>query len=358
MHIVRKKTREITVGNIKIGADNPVIVQSMLKNRLENRKAVISEVQTLQKAGCEIIRTAIYNHESLYYLKNLLSEKSLKVPVVADIHFDYMLAIGALEAGAHCVRINPGNIGGLERLGKVIMKAKEKKAAVRIGVNSGSVETRILKRNAGNMLNSILESVAGTVEFFENMHFYNFKISAKASSVMDTIGTYEAISSKIDYPLHIGVTEAGPLFTGSIKSSLGIGILLSVGIGDTVRVSLTGSSELEVKAAYAILSNLEIRKRGVNIISCPTCGRTRDDLEGIVKKVENMTAGITESIKIAVMGCVVNGPGEAKDADIGIACGIKKAAIFKNGKIIKRVDVSDAVFELENELKSYKKLYN
>lgn len=350
MIIQRKKTREIRIGALKIGGNNPISVQSMLKNKLSGNDAAKNEIQELMDNGCEVIRLAVPDKKSAYYLHNLIKNKVFKVPVVADIQFDYKLALECLDAGVDCIRVNPGNIGNPEMLEKVINKAREKDTAIRIGVNSGSIEKKILKKNKGDLVSSIIESTLENVRFLENLKFFNFKISAKASSVMETISIYEILSDKIDYPLHLGVTEAGPLFTGSIKSSIGLGILLAKGIGDTIRVSLTDSSISEVKAAYAILNSLNLRKFGVNLTSCPTCGRTKVNLKDFVEKVAISTANIKENIKIAVMGCIVNGPGEAKDADIGIAFGKEQAAIFIKGKILKRVNKEKALEEFIKEI--------
>ncbi len=353
MDIIRKKTRTIDVGGVKIGGDNPLIVQSMLKNRIENTASVVAEIVELERSGCEIIRIAIPDSGAIDHFYRLKSSGNFKVPVVADIHFDYRLAIDALNAGADCVRINPGNIGDSEKLGKVVLQARKRKSALRIGVNSGSVDKKILKRNSGNIRNAIVDSTLDGVRFFEENDFYNFKISAKATSVPETVEIYREISSKVDYPLHIGITEAGPAFTGAIKSAVGLGILLSEGIGDTLRVSLTDKSTAEVKAAYTILSSLGLRYHGADIISCPTCGRTKVNLKELVEEIEEITRITDKNIKIAVMGCIVNGPGEAKEADIGIAYGKVKAVIFKKGKIIKRVNTSVSIREFEKELKSY-----
>ena len=353
MDIRRRKTKIITVGNIKIGGDYPIVVQSMLKNRIENRSAFIDEIEELESSGCEIIRIAIPDVSAAECFYKLKKEGVFKTPVVADIHFDYRLAVDALNAGADCVRINPGNIGDKERLGKIVSKAKKLNSALRIGVNSGSIDRRVLKRNSGNIIRSMIESVMDNIRFFERNDFYNFKISAKASSVPDTIDVYREISAKVDYPLHIGITEAGPVFTGAIKSAVGLGILLSEGIGDTMRVSLTDRSYAEVRAGYTILSSLGIRYHGADIISCPTCGRTNVDLKKVIVEIEEISRDINKNIKIAVMGCIVNGPGEAREADIGIAYGKEKAAIFKKGKIVRRVDTSVSIKEFENELKSF-----
>ena len=346
----RKITRTINVGTAKIGGDNPVLVQSMLKSRLENTAALLNEIKELESCGCEIIRIAIVQEDSLRILKNLIKQKAFSVPVVADIQFDYRFALEALRAGADCVRINPGNMPDKQGLEAVAMEAKSRNAAVRIGINSGSLEKKILKDFPGDFSGAIVESALETVRLFENLQFYNFKISAKASSVTDTISSYRQLSEKIDYPLHVGITEAGPAFTGAIKSAVGIGILLSEGIGDTIRVSLTDNSSLEVKAAYTILSSLGLRSRGIDIVSCPTCSRTEVDLKNLVSDVEKITSGINAQLKVAIMGCIVNGPGEARDADLGIAFGRQKAAIFVKGAVIKRVDLPEVLEEFKKEL--------
>ena len=346
----RKITRTINVGNRKIGGDNPVLVQSMLKSRLENNCAVLNEINALQSCGCEIIRIAIVQEDSLGILKNLIKQKVFNIPVVADIQFDYRFALEALKAGADCVRINPGNMSDKSGLEKVVLEAKNRNAAIRIGVNAGSLGKKMLGSFSGDFSGAIVQSTLETVRLLENLNFYNFKISAKASSVIDTISAYRQLSEKIDFPLHVGITEAGPAFTGSIKSAVGIGILLSEGIGDTIRVSLTDNSVLEVKAAYTILSSLGLRKRGIDIVSCPMCSRTKVDLKSLVSDVEKVTSGINSDLKIAVMGCIVNGPGEARDADLGIAFGRQKAAVFVKGAVIKRVGVSEVLEEFKKEL--------
>jgi (E)-4-hydroxy-3-methylbut-2-enyl-diphosphate synthase len=350
MIIKRRKTRVIKVGKLKIGGTNPILVQSMTKNKIENLKMIKSEIKELINCNCEIIRIAIPKRNSINYLKSLMNEKVFSVPIVADIHFDYKLALDCLDIGVDCVRINPGNIGNKKRLAEIIKKAEQKKAAIRIGVNSGSIEKRIFNKNNGNIVESMVESILENVKFFEKLGFYNFKISAKASSVLDTINIYEILSEKINYPLHIGITEAGTLMRGSIKSSVGMGILLAKGIGDTIRVSLTGKSADEVKAGYLILNSLNLRKFGVDIISCPTCGRTQVDLINFAHAIEDITKNIKKGLKIAVMGCIVNGPGEAKESDIGIAFGKKKAAIFVKGKILKRLDINNILEEFVKEL--------
>lgn len=350
MEIKRKRTKTIRVGDVSIGGSNPIVVQAMAKSKLKDTAKIKEEIKELENAGAEIIRLAIPEEESIGHLKFLMDQGLFKVPVVADVHFDYKLALKSLEIGVDCVRVNPGNIGYMDRVSAIIQKAREKKAAIRIGVNSGSIEKEILRRNNGNIVDSMVESVLKYVKFFEDHGFFNFKISSKASSVLDTIEVYEKVSQKVNYPLHLGVTEAGPLFRGSIKSALGLGILLSKGIGDTIRVSLTGKSSSEVKAAYTILNNLKLRSRGVDIVSCPTCGRTKVDLISIVERIEGIVPGIKKPLKLAVMGCIVNGPGEARDADLGIAFGNRKAALFVKGSILKRVEKDKVIDEFKKEL--------
>ncbi len=350
MKIKRRKTKAIKVGRLTIGGDSPIAVQSMTKSSLEDQSSIKKEIKDLIYCGCEIIRIAVPEKKSVIYLRKLIDEGIFSVPVVGDVQFDYRLALECMDAGVDGIRINPGNIGGPERTAEIIEKAKKSNTAVRIGINSGSIDKKILKKNKGNIVGSMVESTLENVKLLERLKFNNFKISAKASSVLDTVNAYEVISDKVDYPLHLGVTEAGPLLRGSIKSAVGMGILLSKGIGDTIRVSLTEKSVEEVKAAYIILNSLKLRSRGVDIISCPTCGRTTEDLNKMVYEVEKLTATIKKDLKLALMGCIVNGPGEAKDADLGIAFGRKKAAVFLKGKILKRVDKSVALKEFERQL--------
>jgi (E)-4-hydroxy-3-methylbut-2-enyl-diphosphate synthase len=351
MMIKRKKTKVIKAGKIKIGGSNPIIVQSMTKSRLENLDSIRDEIKELINAGCEIIRIAVPDRNSIHLLKSLIDEKNFTVPVIADIQFDYRLALECMDTGINGIRINPGNIGSYGRVSEILEKAKRKNIVLRIGVNSGSIDKKILKRNRQDTVASMVDSTMEYVRLFERLKFYNFKISAKASSVIDTVNIYRFISEKVDYPLHLGVTESGPVFTGSIKSAVGMGILLNEGIGDTIRVSLTGKSVDEVRAGYTILNSLNLRKVGADIISCPTCGRTPEGFWQFVHEIEGMTLGIKKNLKVAVMGCIVNGPGEAKEADIGVAFGRKKAAIFLKGKVIARVDKDIALYSFEKELK-------
>ena len=352
MEIKRKKTKQIKLGRLKIGGGSPISVQSMTKSKISNTGAITGEIKDLIGCGCEVIRIAVPDGDAVLNLRKLV-DKGLftDVPVIADIHFDYRLALDCIEAGVDGIRINPGNIGGGERTAKVVEAAKKNAVAIRIGINSGSIDKKILKDNKGILRDSMVESAMENIRIMENLRFYNFKISAKASSVMDTISVYRAISEKTDYPLHLGVTEAGPMFRGSIKSSVGLGVLLAEGIGDTIRVSLTERSVEEIRAGYLILSSLGLRAMGVDIISCPTCGRTRVDLPEMVREVEAMTEGIRDNLKLAVMGCIVNGPGEAKDADLGIAFGKDRAALFLNGSVIKRVEKNMVIDEFRKELK-------
>jgi (E)-4-hydroxy-3-methylbut-2-enyl-diphosphate synthase len=350
MKIIRKKTREIMLGSLGIGGSNRISVQSMTKSNILDRSALREEIKGLIDCGCEVIRIAMPDKSAVSELKILIDSGIFKVPVVADIHFDYTLAIDSIRAGVDGIRINPGNIGGYERTAKVIEYARENGTAVRIGINSGSVDKKILRKNRGDIRNSMIESTIENIKLLENLDFHNFKISAKASSVTDTISVYRTVSEKCRYPLHIGVTEAGPMIQGTVKSSVGLGILLAEGIGDTIRVSLTDKSYEEVKIGYLILDSLGLRDTGVNIISCPTCGRTTVDLQSMVKKIEEMTHDLKKGLKLAVMGCIVNGPGEARDADLGIAFGKDRAALFLKGSIIKRVKKDDVLEEFKKEL--------
>lgn len=350
MRINRKKTKEIMLGKLKIGNGSPISIQSMTKSKIIDTAVIKKEIMELVNSGCEVIRIAIPDERAVSSFKKLINSNVFEVPVVADVHFDYRLAIECIEAGADGIRINPGNIGGHERTAKVIESAKKNHAAVRIGINSGSIDKKILKKNKGDVKNSMIESAMENIRILEGLEFFNFKISAKASSVLDTIDIYRAISKKCEYPLHLGVTEAGPLMRGTVKSSVGLGVLLAEGVGDTIRVSLTDRSVREVMAGHLILSSLGLRSSGIDIISCPTCGRTMADIPGIVDEVEKMTSNVKKDLKLAVMGCIVNGPGEARDADIGIAFGKEKAALFLKGSVIKRVKKDRILKEFKEEL--------
>jgi len=350
MEIIRKKTKEIMLGKLKIGNGSPISVQSMTKSKIADTVAIKKEIQELINSGCDVIRIAVPDDCAADAFRKLINSNVFEVPVVADIHFDYRLAIECIEAGADGIRINPGNIGGYERTAKVIESAKKSHAAVRIGINSGSIDKMILKKNRGDIRSSMVESAMENIRLLESLDFFNFKISAKASSVLNTIDICRAISEKCSYPLHLGVTEAGPLIRGTVKSSVGLGVLLAEGIGDTIRVSLTDRSVKEVMAGHIILSSLGLRSSGIDIVSCPTCGRTMADLPGIVDEVEKMILNVKKDLKLAVMGCIVNGPGEARDADLGIAFGREKAALFLKGSVIKRVKKDRILEEFKKEL--------
>ncbi|MBC7195740.1 MAG: flavodoxin-dependent (E)-4-hydroxy-3-methylbut-2-enyl-diphosphate synthase [Deferribacterales bacterium] len=346
--MTRRYTKTINVGNVKIGGDSPIVVQSMTNTDTRDVLSTVSQIKLLEDAGCEIIRVAVPDEEASSKLKDI--RKNINIPLIADIHFDYKLAINSIINGADCVRINPGNIGGFEKLRKVAEVAKDYNVSLRIGVNSGSLEKDLLK-SYGISVKSIVVSALRSVEFLESIGFTNFKVSLKASSVPLTIDSYRAFSKLTSYPLHIGVTEAGTTFAGAIKSAIGIGTLLSEGIGDTLRVSLTGDPIKEVEVAYEILKSLNLRNNGPEFISCPTCGRTEINLEELAVEVEKKLKHIKDNITIAVMGCPVNGPGEARGADYGIAGGKGVGLIFKKGKILKKVKSEHILDEFLKVLK-------
>ncbi|UOD35702.1 flavodoxin-dependent (E)-4-hydroxy-3-methylbut-2-enyl-diphosphate synthase [Deferribacteraceae bacterium V6Fe1] len=346
--MTRRYTKTINVGNIKIGGASPIVVQSMTNTDTRDIIGTVNQIKRLEDAGCEIVRVAVPDKEASEKLKDI--KKEINIPLIADIHFDYTLAISSIINGADCVRINPGNIGGFEKLRKVAEVAKDYNVSLRIGVNSGSLEKDLLK-SYGICVKSIVISALRSVEFLESIDFTNFKVSLKASSVPLTIDSYRAFSKLTSYPLHIGVTEAGTTFAGAIKSAIGIGTLLSEGIGDTLRVSLTGDPVKEVEVAYEILKSLNLRSSGPEFISCPTCGRTEINLEELAVEVEKRLKNIKNNITIAVMGCPVNGPGEARGADYGIAGGKGVGLIFKKGKILKKVKSEHILDEFLNVLK-------
>ncbi len=328
------KTIPVLVGSVHIGNGAPVIVQSMTKSKTEDAKAVIREIRGLEKAGCEIIRIAVPNQTALKNIPKIKSQ--IKIPLVADIHFDYQLAIDSIRLGANKIRINPGNIGADFKVREIIKAAKDKNIPIRIGVNAGSISRTILNKYKNPNVRAILESVEQNLKIFEKENYQNIVLSAKTANPFKTIEVYQKLSETYSYPLHIGVTEAGLPFEGAIRNTTAVAILLNQGIGDTIRISLTGPSILEVKAAQEILSSLGKRKFGPTLISCPTCGRCEVDLVKIAKQVQKQLEHIKSPIRVAVMGCVVNGPGEAKAADYGIACGKRSGVLFKKGKIIKK----------------------
>lgn len=344
----RMVTREVSIGNKVIGGDNPILIQSMTNTKTEDVVATVNQIKSLTEAGCDIIRCAVPTMEAAYALKEI--KKQISIPLVADIHFDYKLAIAAIENGADKIRINPGNIGSEECVKAVVDAAKERNIPIRVGVNSGSLEKSLLEKYDGVTAEGIVESALDKAQIIENMGYDNLVISIKSSNVLMCVKAHELISKQTSHPLHVGITEAGTLISGNIKSSIGLGLILSQGIGDTIRVSLTGDPLEEIKSAKLILRTLGLRKGGIEVVSCPTCGRTKIDLIGLANKVETMVAGYPLDIKVAVMGCVVNGPGEAKEADIGIAGGIGEGLIIKHGEVFKKVPEDKLLEELKYEL--------
>ena len=349
----REDTREIQIGTRKIGGGNPIAIQSMTNTRTEDVEATVAQILALEAAGCEIIRCAVPTMEAAEALSEI--KKRIHIPLVADIHFDYKLAIAAIENGADKIRINPGNIGDVSRVKAVVDKAKEYNVPIRVGVNSGSLEKELVEKYNGVTAEGIVESALDKVRMIEEMGYENLVVSIKSSDVIMCVKAHELISQKCDYPLHIGITESGTILSGNIKSSVGLGIMLYQGLGDTIRVSLTGDPLEEIKSAKLILKTLGLRKGGIEVVSCPTCGRTKIDLIGLANQVENMVADIPLDIKVAVMGCVVNGPGEAKEADIGIAGGIGEGLLIKKGQIIKKVKEEELLETLRQELLNWEK---
>jgi (E)-4-hydroxy-3-methylbut-2-enyl-diphosphate synthase len=345
---MRRKTRQISVGWVKVGGDAPIVVQSMTSTKTHQVEETLSQINRLAKAGCEIIRVAVPHREDLEALPDIV--KNSPIPVIADIHFAPSYAFGSMEAGVHGIRINPGNIGKEEVVRDIVQEAKRKGVAIRIGVNSGSLEKDLLEKYGYPKAEALFESAMRWSEKFEKWGFYNFKVSIKGSDVLENIRANELFAQHTDIPLHIGITEAGMGLKGIVKSSVGIGILLYKGIGDTVRVSLTDDPEVEVETAYAILQSLGLRRRGIEIIACPTCGRIEVDLPKVVKEVEEKLKGLEKPLKVAIMGCVVNAIGEAREADLGLACGRGFAWLFKEGKPIKRVSEEEMVQALLEEV--------
>lgn len=345
------KTREVHIGNKVIGGGNPILIQSMTNTRTEDVAATVAQINALTSAGCDIIRCAVPTMEAALAIREI--KPYISIPLVADIHFDYKLAIAAMENGADKIRINPGNIGSAERVRAVVDVAKERNIPIRVGVNSGSLEKSLIEKYGGVTAEGIVESALDKVHMIEDMGCDNLVISIKSSDVLMCVKAHELISTQTDHPLHVGITEAGTLISGNIKSSIGLGLILSQGIGDTIRVSLTGDPLEEIKSAKLILRTLGLRKGGIEVVSCPTCGRTKIDLIGLANKVETMVAGYPLDIKVAVMGCVVNGPGEAKEADIGIAGGIGEGLIIKHGEVYKKVPENELLDALKYELDNW-----
>ena len=341
-------TKVVKIGDRVIGGGNPILIQSMTNTKTEDVAATVAQIQALTAAGCDIIRCAVPTMEAAEALTEI--KKQVSIPVVADIHFDYRLALAAIEHGADKIRINPGNIGSTERVRAVVDAAKERGIPIRVGVNSGSLEKDLVEKYHGVTAEGSVESALDKVHLIEDMGYDNLVISIKSSDVMMCVKAHELIATQTDHPLHVGITESGTIISGNIKSSIGLGLILHQGIGDTIRVSLTGDPLEEIKSAKLILRTLGLRKGGVEVVSCPTCGRTRIDLIGLANQVENMVADIPLDIKVAVMGCVVNGPGEAKEADIGIAGGIGEGLLIKNGEVYKKVPEGELLEALRYEL--------
>ncbi|EGD46662.1 1-hydroxy-2-methyl-2-(E)-butenyl 4-diphosphate synthase [Ruminiclostridium papyrosolvens DSM 2782] len=347
-YIQRKKTKKIRVGDIFVGGDSPISVQSMTNTDTRDIKATVDQIKSLEAAGCDIVRLAILDNEAATAIGEI--KKLVKIPLVADIHYDYRLAVECMKNGVDKIRLNPGNIGGNDRVKIVAGMAKERGIPIRIGVNSGSVEKGILDKFGGVTAEGMVESALAHVAMLENVDFNDIAISIKASSVPMTIAAYRLLSEKCSYPLHVGVTEAGTVYKGTIKSSVGIGCLLAEGIGDTIRVSLTGDPVEEIKAGKQILKSLGLLREGIEIVSCPTCGRTQVNLIDIANSIEPLLEKMDKNIKVAIMGCAVNGPGEAKDADIGIAGGVNEVLLFKKGRIIRKIPQENVVEELLKEI--------
>lgn len=344
----RKQTKTVQIGNRIIGGNNPVLIQSMTNTKTEDIQSTVTQINRLAAAGCDIIRCTVPDMQAAAALTEI--KKQVQIPVIADIHFDYRLAIAAIEHGADKIRINPGNIGSKERVQAVADAAKERGIPIRVGVNSGSLEKELLEKYHGVTAEGIVESALRQVSLIEDAGYDNLVISIKSSDVLMCVRAHELIAEKTDYPLHVGITEAGTVYSGNIKSAMGIGLILYQGIGDTIRVSLTGDPLEEVKSAKLILKTLGLRKGGIEVVSCPTCGRTKIDLIGLANQVETMVADIPLDIKVAVMGCVVNGPGEAKEADIGIAGGCGEGLLIRHGEIVKKLPEEELLGALREEL--------
>lgn len=349
----RKDTKVVKIGDRIIGGKNPILIQSMTNTKTEDVKATVEQINRLAAAGCDIIRCAVPTMEAAEALTEI--KKQIAIPLVADIHFDYRLAIAAMEHGADKIRINPGNIGSKERVQAVVDVAKERNIPIRVGVNSGSLEKDLVEKYHGVTAEGIVESALDKVHLIEDMGYDNLVISIKSSDVMMCVKAHELIAERTNHPLHVGITEAGTIISGNIKSSIGLGLILNQGIGDTIRVSLTGDPLEEIKSAKLILRTLGLRKGGIEVVSCPTCGRTRINLIELANQVENMVADIPLDIKVAVMGCVVNGPGEAKEADIGIAGGVGEGLIIKHGQIDRKLPENQLLSELRKELLNWNK---
>lgn len=347
----RMQTKRVKIGNVTIGGGAPVAIQSMTNTKTEDVAATVAQIRELTAAGCEIIRCAVPTMEAAKALSEI--KKQITIPLVADIHFDYRLAIAAMENGADKIRINPGNIGSMDRVREVAETAKKYRVPIRVGVNSGSLERNLVEKYGGVTAEGIVESALDKVAMLEQFDFYDIVISIKSSDVLMCVKAHELIAQKTDYPLHVGITESGTIRSGNIKSSLGLGMILSQGIGDTIRVSLTAAPVEEIVTAKLILRTLGLRKGGIEVVSCPTCGRTKIDLIGLAEQVETLVAGYDLPIKVAVMGCAVNGPGEAKEADLGVAGGNGEGLVFRKGEIVRKVPESELLSALREEIEAY-----
>ncbi len=351
MELKRRKTRQINIGGVPVGGGAPIVVQSMTKTHTWDIPSTLEQIRKLEKAGCEIVRVAVPDQESVEALGKI--KKQTNIPIIADIHFDYKLALASLNKGVDGLRINPGNIGARDKVQKIVNAAKEREIPIRIGVNSGSIEKDVLKKYSGATSEAMVESALRHVRILEDMDFFHLKISLKASDVNRTLNAYRLLAEKVDYPFHAGITEAGSLIRGTVKSSVGLALLLNLGLADTIRVSLTAPPEEEVRIGFLILSSLGLRSFGPNIISCPVCGRCDVDLFDISKRIEKDIACLKEDFDVAVMGCMVNGPGEAKEADIGLACGKGKGVVFKKGKLSRQLKEDEIVTEFVAEVKKF-----
>ena len=347
----REQTKKIKIGNIWVGGGSPIAIQSMTNTKTDDVKATVEQIHALEEAGCEIIRCTANTPEAAKAFREI--KKEISIPLVADIHFDYKLAILAMENGADKIRINPGNIGSRERIQAVVDCAKEHAVPIRIGVNSGSLEKELVEKYHGVTAEGLAESALDKIKIIEDMGYSELVISIKSSDILICAKAHEIVAEKTNYPLHVGITESGTLYAGNIKSAMGLAMILSQGIGDTIRVSLTGSPLEEIKSAKYILRNLGLRKEGITVISCPTCGRTKIDLIGLANRVEDLCAGYDLSLKVAVMGCVVNGPGEAKEADLGIAGGKGEGLLIKHGEIIRKIPETEFLPTLKYELDNW-----
>ncbi len=350
---MREHTKVIQIGDRVIGGGNPVLIQSMTNTPTENVEATVAQILRLEQAGCEIIRCTVPTFEAAEAITEI--KKQIHIPLVADIHFDYRMAIAAMEHGADKIRINPGNIGSVERVKAVVDVAKERNIPIRIGVNSGSLEKHLVEKYHGVTAEGIVESALDKVKIVEDLGYDNLVVSIKSSDVLMCVKAHEILAKEINYPLHVGITESGTVWSGNIKSSVGLGMILGQGIGDTIRVSLTGDPVEEIKTAKLVLRTLGLRKGGIEVVSCPTCGRTKINLIELANQVETLVAGYPLDIKVAVMGCVVNGPGEAKEADIGIAGGIGEGLLIKKGEVVRRVPEGELLSTLKYELDHWNK---